>query len=803
MTTFSAAVAKIRESVAAQIPTEISARVIDSDLVEILINTENATADRHNSLLRLISANQLTNFSRLLPDNGKTFTAVADNGLAIVLESLSESSPAVRNAIGKDVGQRQTAYRIHAVQDHSVISTVDIPADLHRIIHLKSSWISPPRIFNNRILCYLCEPYYNETDEQYSFDRVDNFGESSSEVNRPVACAYDLITGHFIILPGLPDEYGAIQVIIASMSEESDGPTEGVLNMDCWLVVVPCRTGERLGMCYYTSRPSRILNLKVKWDTKQNTATCKYFIDPSNPAATSNPTAPWMSPDRVLVDGKSYRSFRWLFRVDNGLFCFSNKECGEHWGPMAMFQITESCESPNYFNLNLKATGLWIRNGGPYLDDQRLVWRSSLTQSNQDLDQGQFILPLIKEGVPGHQIYRLDSEGTLIQIGDWQPTLPLDFSYGECVQLLPDSVPPRVKFKGQVYDLINRTTLCSPALDEIYQVDHLNYVVRLRPKYLRPPSELTSSRRIRVCLFLHGGPNSVVLAAAAALPAVCYFLMEALELDSLICPNYPGSIGYSEHHWKSLAGHIGEMDVKFCRDALASELLRLSQPELFNKPTEQLNALLDKQYSKDQDLISAITAKLNRFPSVVIYGGSHGGFLGAHLIGQNPQLFSVAILNNPVIDISCPLTDIPDWAFYQCVGNIHNNGTSEISQSTSRALYDSESNRSEKWTGEHQINLRTKQWLCSPLQYVDRVRAATFIALGEKDLRVNPQHGRQLYRALKDLQNLRSDELKLYAYPNSNHSLSEPKIRAHRDNAMIRFTLGHFINKETTYCLDK
>lgn len=33
-------------------------------------------------------------------------------------------------------------------------------------------------------------------------------------------------------------------------------------------------------------------------------------------------------------------------------------------------------------------------------------------------------------------------------------------------------------------------------------------------------------------------------------------------------------------------------------------------------------------------------------------GGSHGGFLTGHLVGQQPQRFKAAVLRNPVCDLS-------------------------------------------------------------------------------------------------------------------------------------------------------
>lgn len=136
------------------------------------------------------------------------------------------------------------------------------------------------------------------------------------------------------------------------------------------------------------------------------------------------------------------------------------------------------------------------------------------------------------------------------------------------------------------------------------------------------PKRILPERKLPLVLVPHGGPHSGFTNSFLASTA-CF----AMNLDAaVLLVNYRGSIGYGQRSIDSLLGGIGRNDVD---DMVQAVHLTLSNEEYIDA---------------------------NR---LFVVGGSHGGFLTAHLIGQFPTMFRAAAMRNPVTNIP-PMASVSD-----------------------------------------------------------------------------------------------------------------------------------------------
>eukprot|EP00986_Skeletonema_menzelii_P013582 scaffold8048_cov134-Skeletonema_menzelii.AAC.2 len=208
----------------------------------------------------------------------------------------------------------------------------------------------------------------------------------------------------------------------------------------------------------------------------------------------------------------------------------------------------------------------------------------------------------------------------------------------------------------------------------------------------------------------HGGPHSAT--PTTFVPSYGYLCQHGRY--AVLHVNFRGSTGFGQAALESLAGSAGTQDV--------------------------LDVVAATRAAIDTGLIDP--------GRVGICGGSHGGFLAAHLSGQHPDLFKVASMRNPCINIASMVTatDIPDWCYVETLG------LGKYEWDNFRAPSKEEND---------------KMWDNSPIAHLQNVKAPTLVALGMKDRRVPPSQGLEYFHSLR-AKNLPT---KLLVYEDCDHAI--------------------------------
>ncbi|KAM9350631.1 acylamino-acid-releasing enzyme [Symphorus nematophorus] len=221
------------------------------------------------------------------------------------------------------------------------------------------------------------------------------------------------------------------------------------------------------------------------------------------------------------------------------------------------------------------------------------------------------------------------------------------------------------------------------------------------------PSHPLHEAKIPLVVFIHGGPHSQFPAEWNNTTAG----LAKLGLAVLMV-NYRGSTGFGQDSILSLIGQIGSQDVKDVQRAVLTAL--------------QTDITLDPK-------------------RLAVIGGSHGGFLSCHLVGQYPEFYRACAARNPVINAATLLgtSDIVDWR-YTSVGFQYSYDQIPTAEALAAML--------EK----------------SPITHAAQIKAPVLLMLGGRDRRVSPHQGLELYKALKS----RASPVRLLWFPEDGHSLS-------------------------------
>jgi len=255
---------------------------------------------------------------------------------------------------------------------------------------------------------------------------------------------------------------------------------------------------------------------------------------------------------------------------------------------------------------------------------------------------------------------------------------------------------------------------------------------RINPKYPTLDYEYilmepVSADQPPLVVFIHGGPHSSFIADFQPYMAglcMCGY--------AVMMVNYRGSIGFGQDSINSLPGNIGRQDIADVQDVV-----------------EQIVA----------------SGAVNK-GKVVLIGGSHGGFLTLHAIGQFPDFYRAAVARNPVANIASMLScsDIPDWTFTESGLDF------DPSVIPTTEIYGKMLER-------------------SPLVNVDHVKTPLLLMIGAKDIRVPTSQGLELRKALE----ARNVPLRVLWYPDSGHPLSEVKVETDSFINIIKWFDDHII----------
>ncbi|KAK9806703.1 hypothetical protein WJX73_010367 [Symbiochloris irregularis] len=448
----------------------------------------------------------------------------------------------------------------------------------------------------------------------------EDWGELNTGKRAPAIFILDVASGSVRQAKGLPGDCSAGQPVWTPDGKE--------LVVTVWGHSFP-QFGRRLGIVYCMNRPCSLHRLPVQ-PAGDAQAPASQVLTPEDGSAMSA---------RFSPDGSRLVFLSHLAAVQSGTHGATTALCTLQWPPAssghAEVQTVVDVVQRPASNAADAFPGLYLAvlPAQPFLGPSTLLltsqWRSSSDIVCIDLESG-----------AARTLRPADSRGAwgLLTIGQ---------GWVVATHSAPNQ-PPQIRLARQdqigdrsctwhTIQVTEPSTLQEPVADAMQAITFQTLKVKPTNGDKSLPCEAIllqgqTGKPAPTLLFPHGGPHSAYpdgfWPTAGFLCALGY---------NVILVNFRGSLGFGESTVQSLPGNIGDHDVADCIASLDAVI-----------------ALGCVDESR-----------------IAVMGGSHGGLLTGHLVGQHPQRFKCAVLRNPVMDISAMihLTDIPDWCYVECWGS--------------------------------------------------------------------------------------------------------------------------------------
>lgn len=556
-------------------------------------------------------------------------------------------------------------------------------------------------------------------------DWVEDWGESYSGKRRPVIFVANVSTGAVQAVEGIASDVSAGQVVWAPQAASVETP-ESLVFVGWSSYADNFTTPRKLGMKYCFNRPCHLYHVEAPVPGKE----------PSNaaPVATkltegvSSAFSPRFSPNgKMLVFLSAQAAVNsGAHNATNSLHCINWPADGIISGQKQIkdvIKVVQHAEEGSF-------PGLYCSNliANPWLNDSLTLLLSSAWRSQQvilsiDVESGNLTTVSSPESSASWNLLGMQNSCVVAVVSS--PTEPQSLKLGHRGKEWSWSTinVPSLRFAAKVesamqamkYEVLQVPAPLTDPLKSLSEGSGQPFeAIFVSPTgSINPPADEARIESIPpLVVVLHGGPHSVSQTSFSRNAA----FLSALGF-SLLHVNYRGSLGFGEEALQSLLGNVGRQDVG---DVLAALDLVIG------------NGMADPA-------------------RVAVLGGSHGGFLATHLVGQAPERFTTAIARNPVCNVSSMvgITDIPDWCYVEAFGK---EGLTNYSEAPS-------------------VRDLTALYQCSPIAHLSKVKVPTLFLLGAQDRRVPVSNGFQYVQALR----ARGQEVKVILFPEDIHAIDRPQ----------------------------